>query len=275
MINLLVALNAEARPLIRHLGLKQQTTARGFRLYTRADINLTVCGSGRLAAASGTCWLAAITQSQRDTSWLNIGSAGHANRQPGTGLIVERLRDSDDTRNRYPAIPSGWAGAGTDLVTVTKPETTYPQDSAYDMEASAFYDSAARFSLSDLICCYKIVSDNPAHSPDTLDASQLEQLVAHQLPDVEMLIEALRESQAPLMQDRLLIQDWQQRLVSGRRFSNQEQIRLSRLIQRALALHQTSLLQIDIDLPTRQAHSRWLNQLENQIDAVASGFTRT
>jgi len=47
--------------------------------------------------------------------------------------------------------------------TLECPATDYHPDRIYDMEASAFFDTATGFSSVKLVQCVKVISDNPSH----------------------------------------------------------------------------------------------------------------
>ena len=76
MINFVVALASEAKPLISHYGLTLQSHRRGFPLYAGTDLRLVVTGIGRVRVAAGTAFLAG-SNSDASGPWLNIGIAGH------------------------------------------------------------------------------------------------------------------------------------------------------------------------------------------------------
>ena len=52
MIHLVVALPAEASPLIERLGLRRDMAGRAMRLYVGDDLRLVVSGVGKVAAAA-------------------------------------------------------------------------------------------------------------------------------------------------------------------------------------------------------------------------------
>jgi hypothetical protein len=56
------------------------------------------------------------------------------------------------------------------------------------MEASAFYETAVRFTSSELICCLKVISDNQETSVDAINAKQVSTLIAVHLSTIEALL---------------------------------------------------------------------------------------
>jgi hypothetical protein len=59
------------------------------------------------------------------------------------------------------------------------------------MEAAAFYFTALRFSVGELVQCFKIVSDNREAAADKLDKKTIRQLVTDHLATVEDGVAAL------------------------------------------------------------------------------------
>ena len=102
MINLVVALPAEARPLIKHYSLNRQQAHDAFPLYRNERMALVVCGPGKIAAATATTWLAELIPGKQRAAWLNIGVAGHATHDIGTGLLVNRISDHASNKSWYP-----------------------------------------------------------------------------------------------------------------------------------------------------------------------------
>ena len=72
-----VALHPEARPLITHFGLKQDTTSHAVPIFHRENHALAVSGVGRLKSAIATTYLLSRISSLDDVILLNIGIAGH------------------------------------------------------------------------------------------------------------------------------------------------------------------------------------------------------
>ena len=56
------------------------------------------------------------------------------------------------------------------------------------MEASAFYETAVRFSSSELILCLKVISDNQLSTVENIQPKQVAALIAAHLATVESLL---------------------------------------------------------------------------------------
>ncbi|MBT8148200.1 MAG: hypothetical protein KJN90_15180 [Gammaproteobacteria bacterium] len=194
-VNLIVALSCEARPLIQRFKLKQNKNIAGLRLYSNGDgVNLMVSGVGKLATATACGYLAGSQGAgQRESrsseaGWLNIGIAGHRTLQVGEGALVHKVTDRSSGRVRYPPMVLKVQCPTTSVITVEHPETEYGEDSAYDMEASVFTDTAGRFATSELIQIFKVISDNPRHSVEAVTEQRISQWIEGQLDCIENIV---------------------------------------------------------------------------------------
>jgi len=201
MINLIVAIPCEARPLIRYLRLQKQTDVRSYELYCHNDLRLIVTGIGKLAAASACAWLQGISEQQQypgSDAWLNIGIAGHRSLDIGSGVLAHRISETDSNRNWYPGFTGEPLCPTSALITVERPETRYDEDALYDMEASGFYTSCSRFSTIELIHCFKVVSDNPASGINAINEGVVANLIESRLSIIDTIIQHLRRDSEKL-----------------------------------------------------------------------------
>ena len=191
MINLVVALPAEGRPLIERYRLSDKTTRGTFRVYRNAVMSLIISGPGKIASAAATALLAGGDTSGAQTAWLNIGIAGHATHCTGQSLLAHRITDHATGKSWYPPQLFDLPTTTSSLVTVDVPENNYQQDVAYDMEASGYHAVASRFSSSELVQCFKVVSDNRKQSTATITAESCTQLINQKLDEIDALLTAL------------------------------------------------------------------------------------
>jgi nucleoside phosphorylase len=191
MINIVVALPAEARPLLDHFRLldKQHNTA--FPIYRNPDMALIVSGPGKVAAAAATALLAGTGTSHTRAAWLNIGIAGHAHHAIGSGYLAHRITDRATGTNWYPPQIHDLPMPTENLCTVDRPEDDYPAVVLYEMEASGFFPVASRFSSSELVQCFKVISDNRTQATTAVTAKLCTQLITGRLADIEQLVNAL------------------------------------------------------------------------------------
>ncbi len=190
MLNFVVALQPEARPILSRYLLQALDSSTDFPLYSGGNLRLIVSGVGRMAAAMAVAYLRG-TQPQTPAAWLNIGVAGHGQHPVGTPLLGHKIADRAGTRSYYPSFPFQPPCQTTTVLTVDRPEERYEKPWAYDMEASGFCAAASRFSTAELVHCLKIASDNPDSSLGQVSKKQVEDLIAPHLDLVDTLVQTL------------------------------------------------------------------------------------
>lgn len=194
MINIVVALATESRPLIDHFRLTEDRSATGFRMFQGEGIRLIVTGMGRVSSAAGVAALAsrdAHASAPGASAWLNVGIAGHASREIGEGVHAVSILEAATGRRWYPARILQLPGSGEVFRTVDIPESVYPEPCVYDMEASAFYATALRFSTTELIQVYKIISDNRANGVETVAKHRVRESIIAHLTAIEDIVTGL------------------------------------------------------------------------------------
>ena len=187
MTNLVVAMQAEARPIIEALDLVQDTLTGIFPVYCNGSVSLVVSGVGRTYCAAAVTHLFHRTAQSTDQAWLNIGIAGHQQIPIGSVLLASRITEQVSGRSWYPPYVLDLELSRAPLVTVDKPERYYPECCAYDMEASSFYQIASRCSTGELIQSLKIISDGPGSNLD-LTVDQISQFIAEQMSSIESVL---------------------------------------------------------------------------------------
>ena len=190
-INLVVAHAIEAKPLCTLFDLYAQPRKGPFPLFqSEQGMTLIVSGMGKLAAASATSYLAGLQHGISTCAWLNVGIAGHQSAQIGSGFLAHKVTDAANGNVWYP--PQLIQGLPTSsVITVDQPEQSYPQAAAYDMEAAGFYACASRFTTTELIQVFKIISDNPQQPVAQFHVSQVESLIANKSSQLEKLVQDL------------------------------------------------------------------------------------
>jgi len=162
MLIWITALHCEAKPIIDHYRLKKSQSHHAFDIYEKGQIVCIVSGIGKLACATAIAWIAALNHEARSIAWINVGTAGSASHDIGTALLINRISD-ESSQHFYPAPLLNSRFETAHCLTRNEPSTDYHPQQLYDMEASAFYHTATRFSGAELVQCVKVVSDNPAH----------------------------------------------------------------------------------------------------------------
>jgi hypothetical protein len=272
MINLIVAIPCEAKPLIQHLRLQKQDY-RSYDLFMRDNLRLLVCGVGKLAAASACAWLQGLTEQQNNhnpTAWLNIGIAGHGYQPLGSGLLAHRISEPGSDRRWYPGFIQRPPCPSSALISVDRAETRYHDNALYDMEAAGFYASCSRFSTIELIHCFKIVSDNRFSGIENISATRVSQLVDDQLATIDLLIEQLQHSQQQLGQQQQVPEQFSECLQHWR-FSHYQRQQLRQLLLRRQTLMPGQPLW-QTDFSTLKNAKQVLAYLQQQLDQQPVAF---
>ena len=198
-VNLVVALACEARPLIRHFGLKQEMARGGMRIYSDGQgLMLLVSGVGKPAMGSACGYLAGLQQQQPSwqAAWLNVGIAGHGCRDLGEGVRVNRVTDMASGRVSYPPLVVSAGCPTSALVTVDQPQLSYDEDVAYDMEGSIFFAAVNRFVTAELVQLFKVISDNRESPVAEVTEKRIVGWIEGQLEIIDRLVENLAELSA-------------------------------------------------------------------------------
>ncbi len=189
MIRLVVALPSEAKPLISYYKLKAVEEARAFKVYRGSQYALIVSGLGKTAAAAATAYLQATTGNGSNHAWINIGMAGHPDMALGESILAQRIMDLASGESWYPPpvlhVPSRLAP----VLTVDKVERDFEAEWVYEMEAAGFYPTACRFSTSELVHSFKVISDNRSVPPRWLSTHQVGELIEAKLEEIAQVVE--------------------------------------------------------------------------------------
>jgi len=244
--------------------LKHRQVQSAFPLYGNDGMALVVSGTGKIASAAATAWLAGFTGEDRRAAWLNIGIAGHATHDIGTGLLVNRITDCASNRSWYPPQVHDLDIPASSLLCVDAPENDYRADALYEMEASGFYATACRFTSGELVQCFKVVSDNRQQPGTGINAKFCRQLLAGQLEPLERVIDALQGLQQQY-NDRHSPHPDHERLLANWHFSVSQQHQLGRLLQRWMTLAPGQPAWSSTLHPLKTA-SAVLQHLEQQLD---------
>lgn len=191
MLNLVVALAAESRPLIRHFGLAEDRSVTGFRVFRGEGIRLVVTGKGRVSCAAGVAALGTHEPPEAMPAWLNVGIAGHASHEVGEGVHALSVLEAATDRRWYPVQVLRLPGRGEAFCTVDVPETAYAKPYVYDMEASAFCATAVRYSTSELIQVYKVISDNRGAGVETVQKHAVRDAMIRHLDVIDEIVAGL------------------------------------------------------------------------------------
>ena len=242
MINFVVALASEARPLIERYKLSLLRQASGFRIYAADTVRLVVTGVGKVNAAAGTAYLAGFAP-DLDQAWLNIGVAGHRNLDVGTATYALKVTDQATSRNWYPPQAVDIPGVGAHITTYDTPMVSYPAELVCEMEASAYYSVATRFSSGEVVQCYKIISDNKSSSVSKVTAGAVTSLVSDHVEAIDGIAHSLQDltKQFP----RFGFQFEFDQFVERWHFTVAQQVQLRGMLRKARARDATEALGVE------------------------------
>ena len=268
MIHILTALRCEAIPLIDAFRLQHQQDCRPFSLYLNDSIRLIISGTGKLAAAAATAYLASRFTRDTHASWLNIGIAGHPDLDTGMIRLTDRIIDHSSGQNWYPGLVSLATPACT-LLTVDSAQNGFITDACHDMEGSGFFAAARHFTTCDNIQCLKIISDNRSRHHSKITPSFAGQLIAEQLDEIRQVVDVLQKHSRILAQQQPEFDETQQ-FLDRWHFTTSQQHRLQYLLQRWHALQPAeSAFDHVTGLPPTSDTTRVLNFLQQQLDETA------
>lgn len=185
------ALPCEAKPLVAHFKLKKDTMAQPFAVYLNAELCLTVTGLGKSAMAAGIAYTQALFSGSEAPVLLNIGIAGHQHYALGELFLINKITDIDSQKSHYPPLIFTPPCATAAIETASRPQLGYDREALCDMEASAFYETAVRFTSGELVHCLKVISDNALSPAENIQPKQVAALIAAQLAPIETLLTEL------------------------------------------------------------------------------------
>ncbi len=190
-----VALACEAKPLIAHYALKKQAEHSIFEIYQREALVLVVTGVGKTSMAAAVAYTLALYAKAPLPVCINIGIAGHQHSALGEMYAAHKITDQDTQKHFYPQLPfSNKFCPSLSLTTVSQVQQHYAEDTLYDMEAAAFFETASRFSSSELIVCLKVISDNADAGTSQINSKQVSTWITAQLQTIDRLLHLTQQA---------------------------------------------------------------------------------
>lgn len=260
MTHFVVALHAEAKPLIDHYGLKP-ADGPAFHVFEGGGRRLVVSGVGKVAAAAATTYL----HDAPLDAWVNVGIAGHRDRAPGEIVLASRVSDGSTDERYFPTLVGLSQIDREGVTTVDTPETAFASNDVFDMEASGYYPTALRFSTSELVHCVKIVSDNRETGTDALTAKRIGALVEKNLERIAALVDQL-ESLATALEPLRTTPELEP-FIHSWHFTSSQRRRLFRLLVRHGAFERRPSAE---DFRASKNAAAVLSQLAENLETLAS-----
>ena len=229
MLVWVVALHCEAKPVIDHYGLKKSASHHAFDVYQKDNMHCIISGIGKTAVAAATAWIAGLNRHQGSIAWINLGTAGSSAHTLGTILSIIKISDSESDRNFYPVPIFDSALEPAHCLTLSQPSTDYQLDQIYDMEASAFFDAATRFSSAELVHCLKIISDTPAQKIGQ-DKAHISELIDQHIVELASFAQSLEELNDQVARLEINQSDWE-KILGCAHFTRTQQSRVSKSLR--------------------------------------------
>lgn len=187
ILTVVAAMNCEVKPIVDTLGLRKRCD-KPFTVFSgefnAQAVEVLVSGIGALAMATAVGWMGGQHPLAKRV-WLNVGTAGHGTTELGSAFRVHASADILSERKIRPALVAKSVFATDEVLSVNAPSTDYPDIGGIDMEAYAFFASAHKFSSAELVESIKVVSDNPGHDIEGLNAAKISELIR---PHVQELL---------------------------------------------------------------------------------------
>ena len=189
---MIVALPAEARPIIDHFGLDEDAGSDPYRIYSGVGMSLLISGIGAQKSAAAVAYAAARREGGASLGWINIGVAGHCEYARGTAVLANRILERRTGQTWYPQLVFESPVLTGSVTTVDEPESNYPGIAVYEMEAAGFFGEAVRHSTTELVHVLKIVSDNLHEPLGRVTHKLVESLIRSRLGDIDAVTNIVR-----------------------------------------------------------------------------------
>ena len=268
-VNIIVAHGLEAKALVRMLELERHHVSSEFVEYSNSNkLHLLVSGIGKEAITAAVTYLGEqqASDSGEIRAWLNIGIAGHRDASLGNAWLGNKITDQSSGASAYPPQLIEGIEVGS-VVTVDEPENSYPLDAAYEMEASAFYAEATKYSTAELVQVFKVISDNLVNPISEIDIRSVPGLIAAQAPQLQILIEGM-SAIATQHNSNQRLPSYFSEVCSKIHLTVNQKLQLRRLCQRYKALGMEEELSSAADLRVGDARTL-IQQLAERIDRIS------
>jgi nucleoside phosphorylase len=258
------ALPCEAKPLVDHFKLKKRVDIQPFAVYVQGEICLTVTGLGKSAMAAGVGYTQALFAMSEQPILMNVGIAGHRDYAIGALYAVDKIIDVDSHKNYYPPLIGKVLCPSCAIRTSSSPQLNYDHAELCDMEASAFYETATRFTTGELVHCLKVISDNQSSPANMIQAKQVSLLIADHVATIDALMVQSLALAALIIPPKTPLFE---QLIQRYHFTSSAQAQLKAQLARWAVLTDNQSLALDeADLHNSRDVVRWLEQ---QISKVA------
>lgn len=242
MILFVTALQAEAKPVIRHYRLKKDMSAKAFPVYRNGEIALVISGVGKLRAAAATAFLLTGTEA-KNTLLVNLGICGiHESSAalPKTIFTAQKVTDMDTGRDYYPDLCPEIPIKSRNLYCFSSPvtkedarEKNLSAGSLVDMESAGIMDAAERFLFSHQIVLIKIPSDSL--EPEKVTSDLVEKQIDERIDIIEETVKIICRAMSDENPALIKTMDVLSCLIRDLQFSETMRLQLEKDIRRSFA----------------------------------------
>ena len=229
MLIWVAALHCESKPVIDFFRLKKSHDHHAFDIYQKDNMCCIVSGIGKLNAAAATAWVAALHQQSRSIAWINIGTAGSESDAIGSAWSINKITDMESGHCYYPVPLINSQLPTKHCQTHNLVDNQYQSQALSDMEASAFFSTATRFSSAELVHSIKVVSDN-SETPCSRNKNEMSQLIQQNIPAISEFSQGLNQLNQQVEKIGISEPDWQQFLLLAH-FSQTQKIQLKNYLR--------------------------------------------
>lgn len=166
MIHFVTALHCEARPIIKHYGLKRNLSTAKFEIYESDEASLIISGTGMLKSAVAAAHLFSMSPDTKSSIAVNAGICGSSKLQYEKGrlFVINKIMNHSSKKAYYPDIIIKHGLDENSVETfpapVSRDDNTTLSAELVDMEAAGFMEAASMFFSAHDIYCLKVVSDH-------------------------------------------------------------------------------------------------------------------
>ena len=178
-----VALKAEAKPIIKALGLNRIDKNVVFPVYKDKNARnwLVISGVGQKNVVAAVKYISEFSDSNGCSVWINIGIAGSSSDRYGELFLIDKITRASSDECFYPGSILKSNLQKSELLTVDEPLLDYSKVDLVDMEAADFVRVTSKISGRDLVLVMKIVSDGPNNSVNDLTATRVSHLILQKI----------------------------------------------------------------------------------------------
>jgi hypothetical protein len=194
VLNIVVAMKAEAAPLIEGFSLLRRDENTAYPIYSGSRVKLGICGLGSDNARELTRLLLneADPHHQIDAShWINFGIAGSADRKVGDLVQAHCVTDASTGQAWELGVRDTLQLSAAHVFTVRIPQLVYQRDRVYDMEVAGMLSELSGRELLGRTSSLKLISDGPGAPADNLTKNEIHQLIQNRKKDILTAVKVL------------------------------------------------------------------------------------